>query len=188
MIKLFGISDRDFSFGCDKILKPLKAVVVKEDNGEYYLEIEAGTEYSEDLTHGRIITAPTPTGEQAFRIRNPEKTKKKISFKAYHVYYDSENYLIKDSYVVNKDCSGALNHLNAAAESPFTFSSDISTTDSYRCVRTSLKEAVDTVLEHRRRQRRNGALRKKFKGDNVLGKLGRRCNKASPDRNGRRNA
>ena len=149
MIKVFGQKDKVFSSNGDAIIKPLYASVHKEDNGDYYLDLEAGLEYIDYLVAGNIIVANTPQGEQAFRITNPEKTKNKISFRAYHVYYDSLNYLIEDSYVVDKNCNDALDHLNRATTptSEFTVSSDVGSTNSYRCVRTSLYEAVDTVIE-----------------------------------------
>ena len=149
MIKVFGQKDKVFSSNGDAIIKPLYASVHKEDNGDYYLDLEAGLEYIDYLVAGNIIVANTPQGEQAFRITNPEKTKNKISFRAYHVYYDSLNYLIEDSYVVNKNCNDALDHLNRATTptSEFTVSSDVGSTNSYRCVRTSLYEAIDTVIE-----------------------------------------
>ena len=149
MIKVFGQKDKVFSSNGDAIIKPLYASVHKEDNGDYYLDLEAGLEYIDYLVAGNIIVANTPQGEQAFRITNPEKTKNKISFRAYHVYYDSLNYLIEDSYVVDKNCNYALDHLNRATTptSEFTVSSDVGSTNSYRCVRTSLYEAIDTVIE-----------------------------------------
>lgn len=149
MIKLFSQTDKLYSSNGDKIILPLKAKVHKEDNGEYYLDLEAGLDYVNDLVEGNILVAPTPQGEQAFRITNPHKTRKRITVKAYHVYYDSKNYLIEDSYVVNKDCNDALDHLNNATDttSPFTTLSDIMTVDSYRCVRSSLNEAIGVILE-----------------------------------------
>ena len=149
MIKLFQPYDKDFTSNGDKIIQPIKAKVKKQDNGEYYLDFEADLQYVNDLVSGNILVVPTPQGEQAFRINNPIKTRKKITFKAKHIFYDSMNYLIQDSYVVDKDCNGALEHLNNATdnESPFSTYSNIATIDSYRCVRTSLSEAVKTVLE-----------------------------------------
>ena len=90
-----------------------------------------------------------PQGEQAFRVSNVSKTKSKISKKAWHVFYDSKNYLIKDSYVVDKDYADAMEHLNLATEpaSQFTTFSDITTVGSYRCVRKSLFEALEVVRE-----------------------------------------
>lgn len=149
MIKLFGATDTLFSSNGDLIIIPTKAKVKKEDNGEFYLEIETGIKYVDDLTSGRILVAPTPQGEQAFRISNVEKTNHKIKIKALHVFYDSMNYVIKDSAVQSRDCNYALDHFNSNTDvtSPFTTISDITNVASYRCVRTSLYEAVQTVLE-----------------------------------------
>ena len=149
MIKIFGVTDKTFATNGDVVLSPLTAKVHKEDNGAFYLQIETDLRYADELTTGRIIVAPTPQGEQAFRISNPAKTRRKVTIRADHVFYDAKNYLIADSYVVDKDCNDALDHLNAATEpsSAFTVLSNVTTVNSYRCVRTSLHDAVKTVLE-----------------------------------------
>lgn len=149
MIKIFNPTDTVFKSNGEIVLKPIKAKVKKEDNDAYYLDLEAGIEYAEHLVEGNIIVANTPQGEQAFRVSNPSKTRTKVKVKAYHVFYDSKNYLIEDSYVVDKNCNDALDHLNSATEpqSPFTTISDIATVNSFRCVRNSLYEAISTVLE-----------------------------------------
>lgn len=149
MIKVFGQTDKSFSSNGDIVLRPLKAKVHKEDNGDYYLDLETGLDYVDYLVEGNIVVASTPQGEQAFRITNPTKTKSKITVKAWHVFYDSENYLIEDSYVVDKNCNDALDHLNSATmpQSPFRTISDVGTSNSYRCVRNSLYEAISTVIE-----------------------------------------
>ena len=149
MIKLFGTTDTLFSSNGDKIILPLKAKVHKEDNGSFYLDLETGLSYVNDLTENRIIVANTPQGEQAFRITQLDKTKNKISAKVNHVFYDSKNYVIADSYVYQQDCNYALDHLNSATDntSPFTTLSNVTTVNSFRCVRKSLYEAINTVLE-----------------------------------------
>lgn len=149
MIKVFSITDKIYNSNGDKIIQPTKAVVHKEDNGSFYLDIEAPLIYDEYLQPNNILVAPTPQGEQAFRISNVEKTRRKISFKANHVFYDSKDYLIEDSYVVEKSCNDALDHLNNATSdlSPFTTLSNITSINSYRCVRKSLYEAIKVVLE-----------------------------------------
>lgn len=149
MIKLFGTTDTDFSSNGDAVIQPFKAKVHKEDNGKFYLTVEADMSYVDLLTANRIIVVDTPQGAQAFRIKNPEKTKSKITIKAPHISYDAENYVIADSYVVDKNCNDALDHLNSATDnpSPFKTCSDIATVGSYRCVRTSLYDAFSTVLE-----------------------------------------
>ncbi len=149
MIKIFGQNDTDFSSNGDVVLRPLKAKVHKNDNGDYYLDLETDLSYVDYFTEGRIVVANTPTGDQAFRIGNVQKTKHRLISRCYHVFYDSENYLIADSYVVDKDCADALAHLNNATEpqSEFTTQSDVQTVNSFRCVRKSLYEAIMTVLE-----------------------------------------
>lgn len=152
MIKLFGQTDRLFASNGDLVIQPLKAVIYKAgiegEIGEYYLALETDLSYVNDLTSGRIIVANTPTGDQAFRIRKVEKTKSKLLVTALHVFYDADNYLIEDSYVVNMDANDALDHLNSATEpqSGFVVSSDVGVINSYRCVRKSLTEAVSDVI------------------------------------------
>lgn len=149
MIKVFGQTDKTFNSNGDIVIQPLTALVHKEDNGDYYLQLECGLEYVDYIVEDNIVVADTPQGEQAFRIGNVTKTKSKLSTKAWHVFYDTENYLIVDSYVVDKNCNDALDHLNSATtpESPFTTISDVGTVNSFRCVRKSLYEAIQTVIE-----------------------------------------
>ena len=149
MIKLFGQTDRLFSSNGDLIIKPVKATVHKEDNGAFYLDMTTGLSYVDNLKEGNILYANTPQGDQAFRVNNVTKTKSKITVKANHVFYDTKNYLIQDAYVVDKNCNDALDHLNSATEpqSPFSTVSDVQSVNSFRCVRKSLYEAIQTVLE-----------------------------------------
>ena len=149
MIKLFKSTDLTFDSNGDKIINATKAIVHKEDNGDFYLDFECDLSYINDIVENNILVANTPQGEQAFRIGNVSKTKYKIITKAKHVFYDSQNYLIADSYVVDKDCAGAMYHLNSATEptSPFATFSDITAVGSFRCVRKSLYEALKTVQE-----------------------------------------
>lgn len=149
MIKLFNTTDTLFSSNGDKVIIPLRAKIHKEDNGAYYLDLETNLDYINDIVQGNILVANTPQGDQAFRISNVTATRKKITAKCYHVFYDSQNYVIQDSYVVDKNCNDALDHLNNATDnlSPFTTLSNVSNINSYRCVRKSLYEAINVVLE-----------------------------------------
>lgn len=172
MLKIFQAGDMAFTSNGDAVIQATRAVVRKEDNGEFYLELEAGLDFLEYLQAENIIVAPTPQGEQAFRLRNVENTRTKIKAKANHIYYDSDNYLIADSYVVEKDCNDALDHLNNATDtlSPFTTLSDIETVKSYRCVRKSLNEAITDVIErwggHLVRDNYNIQIRESIGADN----------------------
>lgn len=149
MIKVFGQTDTSFASNGDIVLQPLKAKVHKEDNGAFYLDLETGLEYVNYIVEGNIVVANTPQGDQAFRIGNVTKTMNKLTSKCYHVFYDSKNYLIVDSYVVDKNCNDALDHLNTAStpQSPFVTLSDVGTVNSFRCVRKSLYEAFMTVVD-----------------------------------------
>lgn len=149
MIKVFNATDTAYSSNGDAVILATKARVHNSDNGDYYLELTCGTEYSDYIQANNIIAVPTPQGQQAFRIRTVTKSKKRLEAKAYHLFYDSQNYLIADSYAVDMTCNEALDHFNAATDtaSPFTMLSDIASTNTYRCVRTSLAECIETVLE-----------------------------------------
>ena len=149
MIKLFNLTDKTFSSNGDIVIIPTKAKVHKEDNGAYYLDLECSLDYINYIIQGNIVVANTPQGDQAFRVANVTKTRKKITAKCYHIFFDSKNYLIQDSYVYEMDCNNALDHLNSATSdtSPFTTVSDITGINSYRCVRKSLYEAINTVIE-----------------------------------------
>lgn len=149
MLKLFGATDTLYSSNGDKIIIPTYQHIIKEDNGDFCLDVEVSLSYIDDLTPNKLLVSNTPQGTQAFRITDIEKRKSKIKLKAWHVSYDSKNYVIEDSYVVNKDGNSAINHLNDATDnvSPFTVSSDITLINSYRCVRRSLWEAWNVMLE-----------------------------------------
>lgn len=88
MVKIFDTTDTDFNTNGDIVIQPLKAKVHKEDNGDYYLDLEVGIEYAQYITAGKIAVVKTPQGEQGFRIRSTTKTQYKITAKCWHLYYD----------------------------------------------------------------------------------------------------
>lgn len=149
MIKIFNASDKIYTSNGDIIIQCTKAKVHKELNGNYYLDIEAPLKYIDYLIPNNIIVANTPQGEQAFRIGNIDKSSYKIKFKAYHVFYDTKNYLLKDFRVENRDCNYALDYFNSNTDttSPFTTLSNITTLNTLYCVRKSLYEAIQQILE-----------------------------------------
>ena len=148
MIKVFGATDTLFSSNGDIIITPIKARVKNNDNGDYYLEMVCGIEYNDYIASNSILVAPTPQGEQAFRIRDITKQINKLTVKAWHVFYDSENYVIQDSYAVDKTCNEAMDYFNENTDntSPFTMLSNITSINSYRCVRKSLYECLQTII------------------------------------------
>jgi phage-related protein len=148
MISVYPSSETLFANNGLKILKPLKALIRKEDNGDFYLDLRDNLENLEYYQSGNIVKVPTLWGNQCFRLKNPQIENKKVNVRAQHLYFDSRNYIIKDSYVVDKNCNDAFDHLNSATDipSPFTTISDVPTAFSYRCVRKSLAEAVSDVI------------------------------------------
>lgn len=148
MICVYEENEKQFNNNGIKILHPLKAKIYKEDNGEYYIEVKDTIDNLQYYQANMIIKVPTPWGYQCFRFTNPKITNNKVEVKGYHLYFDSANYIIADSYVVDKNCNDALDHLNSATDitSPFITISNITITNSYRCVRKSLEEAVAEVL------------------------------------------
>ena len=149
MIKVFGATDTAYSTNGDVVIQPTKARVINADNGEFYLELNCGIEYSDYIQANNIIVTPTPQGEQAFRIRTIKKTKKKLEVKAYHVYYDTQNYVIEGAYTTNVSCNTALNYFNDRLDntSPYTVSSNITNVNSLRIIRKSFQECINEILD-----------------------------------------
>lgn len=151
MISVYESSEKSFNHNGLKILHPKKCEVFKEDNGDYYIELEDSIDNISYYQANMIIKCPTPfpEGSQLFRIVNPEIKNNYIYVKAKHIYFDTKNYIIFDNYIVDKNCNYALNHLNSNTDklSPFTTTSNINTLSTFRCVRNSLEEAINTVIE-----------------------------------------
>jgi phage minor structural protein len=151
MISVYESNEKIFNHNGLKVLHPRKCDVFKEDNGDYYIELEDTIDNIAYYQANMIIKCPTPfpEGKQLFRIINPEIKNNYIYIKARHVYFDTSNYIILDNYIVDKNCNYVLEHLNSNTDklSPFTTSSNINTLSTYRCVRKSLEEAINTVIE-----------------------------------------
>jgi hypothetical protein len=62
MIKIFGITDKDYTSNGDIVLQATKAKVHKEDNGDFYISIEAPLSYIDYLAPNNIVVANTPQG------------------------------------------------------------------------------------------------------------------------------
>lgn len=149
MIKIYDSNERLFNHNGNKIVHPLQALVTKQDNGEYYAEIKDTIENIAHYVSGAIIRIPTPWGEQGFRIRNPMTKGNKIEFKAWHISYDAENYIVATGNSVNANCNDALSYFNGRTDtaSPFTTSSDITSLKSTNVIRKSLLEVFTTLAE-----------------------------------------
>ena len=149
MIRVFQPNDKTFETNGDAVIIPIKARVKNQDNGDFILDLTCDIKYNSVIKDNYIIVADTPQGAQAFRVRTITKKANRLEVKAWHVFYDSENYVIADSYAVNKTCDGALTHFNLALDSstPFMVYSNISKVNNLRIVRNSFNEAIEKVIE-----------------------------------------
>ena len=148
MIRVYDATERLFNHNGIKALHPLFAEITKIDNGDYYIELEDTLENLEYYQKGLIIRASTPWGNQGFRCDNPIIKNNRITCKAWHLTYDAKNYLIKDSYAVDKNCNDALNYFNDNTDitSPFDVSSDITEISSTRVVRQTLFNVFERFI------------------------------------------
>ena len=149
MIKVYNPEEKLFNNNGLKILHPTKAEIFVEDNGDYYIDIESSIDDFDYLKQGMIVRANTRWGEQGFRLTNPQKKNNKISVRGYHLWKDSAKYVIEDSFVVDKECNDALDHVNNACDqvTPFTMISDIARIGSMRIIRKTLEETIANIVE-----------------------------------------
>ena len=149
MIKIFSTTDKTYNSNGDKVIQPLKARVHNADNGDFYLAIETSLDCVDYLVDNNIIVANTPQGDQAFRISNVTKGKSKLTAKAWHVFYDSKNYLVPSATIADATCADALETVNDATEpeSPFTIDSDVTGTESLEIAYKSLYDSIVEILK-----------------------------------------
>ena len=148
MIRVYDSNERLFNHNGIKTLNPLLAEVKKVDNGDYYIELKDYVENLEYYQRGLIVRVATPWGVQGFRCDNPSVKNNKVECRAWHLSYDSKNYIIKDANAVDKNCNDALAHFNSATDikSPFTTISDITRIVSTRAVRKSLYDVYEWLI------------------------------------------
>lgn len=149
MIKVFGKTDTVFTSNGDVVLRPLKAKIHKEDNGEYYLALEVGLEYIDFIEHGRIVVANTPQGEQPFRIDSVNRNPSRITAKCPHVFFDSKGYFTESLDLSTAIMSYAVSQCNSAAAptSPYTCTtSGGNVSHPFKNSRKSLYEGFMTIV------------------------------------------
>lgn len=148
MIKVYDSNEKLFNNNGIKILHPLYAKLTKKDNSDYYLELEDMLDNFNYYQKGLIIRTDTPWGVQGFRCDNPVVKNNRVSCKAWHLTYDSKNYIVKDSYSVDKNCNDALDHFNSNTDvtSPFNTISDITKILSVRMVTRTLFDIYENFI------------------------------------------
>ena len=58
MIRVFQPADTTFTSNGDVVLRPLRAKVHKEDNNDFYLDIETSTEFADYLVRATPLLLP----------------------------------------------------------------------------------------------------------------------------------
>lgn len=98
MIKIFEGNEKSFTTNGLGTIQPLKCIETKKIslNG-WYIEVEVPVQCADLIQQDRIVLVQTKEkGEQAFRIQNPVKKDRKISFTADHIIFDADHYMLED--------------------------------------------------------------------------------------------
>lgn len=152
MIKIFNENDRDFSTNGNIVIKPLKCKERKKKslNG-WYIDVEVDIKYADYILTDKLCVVKTKSKvkPQAFRIENPTKTDKTISFTANHVMFDAKRYHLFDVRPTEQNGQNALSYINERTDntSPFTVFSNVENISTAYFIRKSLLEAWAVIEE-----------------------------------------
>lgn len=115
-------------------------------NGMYSFDFDYFSEekYSGIIKGDMIVVAPTPLGEQPFRIHKVTEQIGFLKVECYHLFYDLASNLIEDSNFVNLTGTALMDRFNAAFQYPtkFRFTSDIDKVANCRMVRMNPVQAL----------------------------------------------
>ena len=127
MIRVYDATEKRFNHNGIKALHPFFAEITKVKNGDYYLEVDDMIDNLEYYQKGMILRVSTPWGVQGFRCDNPRVENNRVTCKAWHLFYDSKNYVLSGHWSRSGNCNKVLKEYNlyTDVESPFTVSSDI---------------------------------------------------------------
>ena len=148
MIKSFLPSATVFTSNGERIIQAIKCIEHRE-LGDWYVDLVAPLEYQSYLEKDYILVVPTKEkGDQPFRINNPKITDK-VDVRAYHIGFDTKNYAVELSTVINGNAQACLDELttNIDGTHPFTFTSSITTLKSFSVVDTSLYNALIQIAD-----------------------------------------
>ncbi len=151
LITLYKPNETDFTHNGIGILDNniYEAEIEEILNGVYTLRFK----YPLFAPHGLeidgqyLIKAPTPDGDQLFRVANPHPTNGEVQVFCYHIFYDLVDNFIEDTNIVGKTGFGALDQVKGALQYPtkFDFYSDIGNIANARLVR---KNPVEFLLDN----------------------------------------
>ena len=147
MIKVFDSNVTTFSTNGLGTINPLSCIETKRIGlGGWFVDIEANILYGSFIKQDNIILVDTKeNAAQPFRIGNPDKKDRRISFRAYHVVFDAQRYVLDD---VRPTSLGSVQYLTwcndrTDKQSPFLISGDAVGTATHYFVRKTLLEAFE---------------------------------------------
>lgn len=149
MICLYAADENLFEHNGLGILdNDLKKCHVEEELNNLYTltaQYPLWAKFGKSIRNGMIIKAPTPNGDQLFRIYQSKPSMGMLEIHAFHIFYDLAFNFVEDTNIVSKSGQAWLQQLsqNTQYRHPFTFFSDISTVAGSRVVR---KNCVEILL------------------------------------------
>ena len=96
MIRAFLGSDTTFTSLGEKVIQARSCLEIKEDNGDWRIELEAGVEYLDWLANEFILVVSTKAdGEQPFRIWKTTVDETNVMVTARHIGFDLESHILQ---------------------------------------------------------------------------------------------
>ena len=127
MIKIFDASAASFSNNGLGVLTPSRCLVSWENNGNYTLQMDHPCDPDGKhllIENQRILSVPTPIGDDLFRIVSVDKTMPgKVSVYARHITYDLLGTILQNININNQQASVALTAILSGTG--FTGTSDL---------------------------------------------------------------
>ena len=150
MIILYKKDETDFAYnGLGVLDSHISNQIVEESyNGLYALQFDYPifALHGDELTEEKIVKAPTPDGDQLFRVYKVMPSMGIKTVTCYHIFYDLADNFIEDINIILMDGDIAVKKISAGTQysHKFTMSSNITTVASARMVR---KNAVQALLD-----------------------------------------
>lgn len=146
MIKVYESGTTDFTSNGLGIIQPIKCIETKKAslNG-WEIDCEVPLKYKDMISKDNIVLVKTKEkGEQPFIIEAPTITNV-ISFKARHVLFLSERYILDDVRPTNQTALNFLLYINERTDnvSPFSFNTYIKDVKTKYFIRKTLLEALE---------------------------------------------
>lgn len=146
-MRIFLPSDTDFSTNGEKSVNPVSCIEHREIS-DWYVECKFTLDDLDRIKQDYILIVETKEkNEQPFRIHNIEVSNT-IYCRAYHVGYDTKNYAVELSTILNGNANACLVELQNNIEplsTPFKFSSNINLLRSFTITDVSLYEALGKI-------------------------------------------